>query len=144
MAALASPALRAGADLSLRSGGVIAAAVVVVLGVVVLVWSRRFIGILTRSGPIPVLVVALGSIAIVTVAYILSPPAVLTLSGPLAMASAAVLLAASVFAAWPHRPTSGPDAQATSAGAPPAALQWLMVFLYPLAALVLVAVNGLT
>ncbi|MGB3828932.1 MAG: hypothetical protein WA962_09165 [Ornithinimicrobium sp.] len=145
LSALTADAAHADTELALRSGGVVIAAVAIGLGVLGAVWSTQVMSTLTRGGPIPVLIVALGSLAVVMLGYLATPTFIITVTWPVAALAALAALGASVVASWPHRPRRQTrSSQIGGTDSAPAALQWLMVFLYPLAALVLVAFNGIT
>ncbi len=113
------------------------------LGLCSAIWSKHIIAVLTRGGPIPVLIVALGSLSTVALGYLFTPTSIISVNWPLAALIALAALSVSVLASWPHRPKSSTEpTQMGGADSAPAALQWLMVFLYPLAALLLVLVRG--
>lgn len=145
LSVLTASAAQSDSDLALRSGGVVIAAIVIGLALLGVVWSRQMVSALTRGGPIPVLIVALVSLGVLVAGYLLTPTSIITLSWPLAAVIALGALALSVLASWPHRPR--PSSEPTQVGgtdsAPPW-MQWLLVFLYPLAAVLLVLVNGVT
>lgn len=143
LSALTATAAQADSDLSLRSGGVVIAILLLLLGLFGVVWSRQIMAVLTRGGPIPVLIVALVSLGILVLGYLFTPTSVITVSWPVAALVALAALGVSVLASWPHRPQASEPTQIGGTDSAPVALQWLMVFLYPLAALVLVAFNSI-
>ncbi|MGC1206751.1 MAG: hypothetical protein WA880_02215 [Ornithinimicrobium sp.] len=145
LSALTATAAQADTDLSLRSGGVVIAILLLVLALCGVIWSTKIMAVLTRGGPIPVLIVALVSLSILVLGYMFTPTSVISLSWPVAAAVALAALGVSVLASWPHRPTAATEpTQIGGTDSAPVALQWLMVFLYPLAALLLVTFNSVT
>lgn len=144
LASLATDAARAGTDLSIRTGGVVIAVALLAFGLLALVWSRYIMAQLSKGGPVPVLIVALVSLVVLGSSLAFTPTSVIGVGWPLAGLVAVGALFVSVVASWPHRPR--PDRPSTQVGgtdsAPPA-LQWLLVFLYPLAALLLVLITGI-
>lgn len=144
LASLATDAARADADLIVRTGGVVIAAALLGLGLLGMVWSRQIVAQLSKGGPVPVLIVALVSLVVLGSAYAFTPASIITVSWPAAAFGAVAALCLSVLASWPHRPQ--PHKATTQVGgtdsAPPA-MQWLLVFLYPLAALLLVLFTGI-
>lgn len=143
--ALTASAAQDGSDLALRSGGLVIAAILIAFALLAVLWSRQMMTALSRGGPIPVLIVALVSLGVLVAGYLLTPASVITVSWPLAALVALGALALSVLASWPHRPRACDEpTQVGGADSAPPWLQWLVVFLYPLAALLLVLVNGVT
>lgn len=145
LASLATDAARAGTDLSIRTGGVVIAVALLSFGLLALIWSRQIMAQLSKGGPVPVLIVALVSLVVLGSAYSFTPTSVINVSWPIAALIAVGALALSVVASWPHRPQPAhAPTQVGGADSAPPALQWLLVFLYPLAALFLVLITSVT
>ncbi len=144
LASLATDAARAGTDLSIRTGGVVIAVALLGFGLLALVWSRQIMAQLSKGGPVPVLIVALVSLVVLGSAFAFTPTSVISVSWPIAALVAVGALCLSVLASWPHRPQPGrASTQVGGTDSAPPALQWLLVFLYPLAALLLVLITGI-
>lgn len=134
--ALAASGAGDSAGVAVNLGTALAALALFAFVAAALLLGKPLMAWLTRGGSVPVLLVGLGSLVLLTVVYLVSPDRTVTIAWPAAGAVAVVALTVSVVAAWQHTPGADTPADVNPTPAP---VQWLLVFAYPIAALVLLA-----